>query len=223
MTVPEATLFRPISRAARTLPWLFLAAFALDAALLVVFLVRNREARAHADFVARTDSLTGIGNRRVTEEELARLLADCRRHCTSLGVLIIDVDHFKAVNDRHGHGGGDIVLREVVNRVAGCLRINDLVGRWGGEEFIVLLPNTGTVKMAIVAERIRSHVAADPIAVKHATAAVTVSVGAPTATAIDDTDGVVDRADAALYTAKKTDRDRYVGPDLLQPFLTTDQ
>jgi diguanylate cyclase (GGDEF)-like protein len=210
ITVPEHTLLHPISEADRMLPWIFLAAFALAGGALLLIFVRSREGRAHARIDARTDALTGIANRRATEESLHRLVADHKRHGVELGVLIIDIDHFKLVNDHLGHGGGDIVLCEVITRLSSCLRVNDQVGRWGGEEFVVLLPHTDAIGVALVAERIRLRVAEGPIGVKHASVAVTVSIGGAMTGTDDDIYTVVGRADDALYTAKETGRNRSI-------------
>lgn len=125
---------------------------------------------------------------------------------------MIDVDHFKAVNDRHGHDGGDVVLRDVVKRIAGCLRADDQVGRWGGEEFVVLLPGTDIAGTMIVAERIRASVSDGPVALKRGSASVTVSIGGAVTTSADDVDTVVTDADIALYRAKQEGRDRWVVP-----------
>lgn len=209
-TLPHTILFVSITTSDRTLPWLFLVAFALAGGSLLVMFIRHREGRAHANRDARTDALTGIANRRSVQESLNRLLADRRRHSTKEGVLMIDVDHFKGVNDQHGHDGGDAVLREVVARISSCLRANDQIGRWGGEEFVVLLPNTDFEGVSIVAERIRLRVAEHPIAIKRAGIDVTISIGAVLATTEDNIDTVILHADAALYTAKNTGRNRCV-------------
>ncbi len=212
LVVSRSTLFLPISASSRVLPWAFLSAFALAAGALLVLFVRNREARAFAARDARTDPLTGIANRRAIQESLARLIRDRRRHDPELGVLMIDVDHFKAVNDSYGHDGGDIVLRDVVKRIAACLRTEDQVGRWGGEEFIVLLPATDIAGTMVVAERIRAAVAGGAITLKKGSAEVTVSIGGAVTTSTHDVDTVVTDADIALYRAKQEGRDRWVVP-----------
>ena len=125
---------------------------------------------------------------------------------------MIDVDHFKAVNDSYGHDGGDIVLRDVVKRIAACLRTEDQVGRWGGEEFIVLLPATDIAGTMVVAERIRATVAGGAITLKKGSAEVTVSIGGAVTTSTHDVDTVVTDADIALYRAKQEGRDRWVVP-----------
>ncbi len=206
-TVPTSTLFRSISTSDRVLPWLFLAAFALAGGALILILIRSREGRVRAQSDARTDAMTGIANRRALQEALQRLLGDRRRHSKEQGVLMIDVDRFKAVNDEFGHDGGDVVLHEIVSRINRCLRANDQIGRWGGEEFVVLLPNTGVDGVAVVAERIRTAVAELPIAINRINRIeVTVSIGAAMATTEDDIDSVIMHADDALYAAKHAGR-----------------
>lgn len=210
ITVPAAVIYGPISSDDRLLPWLFLAAFALAGGVLLAIFVRNRESKMHATLDARTDALTGIANRRSIEESLDRLVRDRRRNRKDLGVLMIDVDHFKAVNDRLGHNGGDIVLREVVERIRTCLRADDEIGRWGGEEFVVLLPDADIEGIGVVAERILANVGDLPMTMKRGSTIVTVSIGGTITSATDDPEVVVNRADLALYSAKDSGRDRYV-------------
>ena len=116
-------------------------------------------ARARLDVLATRDDLTGAYNRRqflvLTDREWAR----CRRYEMSAAMLMIDVDHFKRVNDLHGHLAGDLMLREIARTVSGTLRQPDLFGRFGGEEFIVFLPHTDTLGALDAAERIRDNVA----------------------------------------------------------------
>jgi diguanylate cyclase (GGDEF)-like protein len=209
MAVPESTLFHPISEADRTLPWVFLGAFALTGGMLLFILIRSREGRATARRDARTDPLTGIGNRRAIEESLHDIVNDRRRTHTVLGVLMVDIDHFKSVNDRLGHKGGDMVLREVTRHITACLRAEDRIGRWGGEEFVVLLPDSDLVGLRAVAERIRARVEQLPVAGERSMR-VTISVGAALASTTDDAESVVAHADAALYSAKESGRNRCV-------------
>jgi diguanylate cyclase (GGDEF)-like protein/PAS domain S-box-containing protein len=161
------------------------------------------------------DSLTGAANRShffdVAEVELARSLAGSR----PLSAIMLDVDHFKQVNDCFGHAGGDLVLRQLVTLCRTQLRGRDLLGRMGGEEFVILLPDTGLAEAVMVAERIRLTIAAElslPAAVGLAgdippMAAITVSLGCATLTAdIANVDMLLKQADQALYGAKRAGR-----------------
>ena len=122
-------------------------------------------------------------------------------------MAVVDIDNFKRVNDTFGHNAGDTVLREVARRIAGSARVEDVVGRWGGEEFIVILPHCGLDGAFVVSERIRQAVSATPVPFEAGIAIpVTVSIGC---TGGAD-DRVIERADAALYGAKKDGRNRIV-------------
>ena len=125
-------------------------------------------------------------------------------------MLVIDIDHFKSVNDEHGHDAGDAVLREVAGRMQDSVRLEDMVGRWGGEEFLVVLPNTADQGAAELAERLRQVVADTPCRLADGDEVqVTISVGCA-ASLIDDAGRLVRSADAAMYEAKQTGRNRVV-------------
>ena len=164
---------------------------------------------AELDRVSRTDALTGLHNRRHLEERLTEQTSLVKRHGGELGLLLIDVDRFKRVNDEHGHAAGDAVLRILAGRVREAIRMEDVPGRWGGEEFLVILPATGRDGAAGAGERVRRGVAADPFQLSTIELPVTVSVGA--ATGVEDGwEGLVRRADTALYAAKEAGRNRVV-------------
>jgi diguanylate cyclase (GGDEF)-like protein len=166
-----------------------------------------RTRNAELDHIARSDPLTGLANRRHLDEQLAVHAASAARHNHELSVAVIDIDNFKSVNDTYGHNAGDTVLREVARRLAETARVEDVVGRWGGEEFIVILPHCSVDDAAIVSERIRQAVGATPIQAEDGISIyVTVSVGC----AGGGVDRVIERADAALYAAKKGGRNRTV-------------
>jgi two-component system cell cycle response regulator len=146
-------------------------------------------------------------SRRHLDEQLASHAASAARHHYELSVAVVDIDRFKSVNDTHGHSAGDAVLQEVARRLAAAARVEDVVGRWGGEEFIVILPHCGVEGAAVVAERIREEVSATPVRWNGSVSIpVTVSVGC---TGGGD-DGLIERADAALYAAKKAGRNTTV-------------
>ena len=155
--------------------------------------------------LAQTDPLTGAFNRRHGRERLNAELARRERYGTVVSILLIDIDHFKSINDKHGHEAGDDALRAMVSRLGGLLRTIDLVIRWGGEEFLVILPETGAEGAAATAERLRQGIAADGAAPIR----LTVSIGVAEADC-GDPDNLLRRADAALYRAKAEGRDRIV-------------
>lgn len=157
------------------------------------------------DRVSRTDHLTGLHNRRHIEEHLRGLRSASRRHGHPLAVLVVDIDNFKDVNDTVGHAAGDEVLVEVARRLLSELRGEDLLGRWGGEEFIVLAPHTDVTAAAMLGERLRSAVGGAPVKSGRHDLDVTISVGA--AAGADDAD-LVAQADRLLYAAKAAGRDR---------------
>lgn len=155
---------------------------------------------------SRTDPLTGIPNRRYMEEELAMLASAARRHHTPLAALLVDIDYFKRVNDEHGHAAGDAVLRRVAEGLQRSVRAEDVVARWGGDEFLVLLPNTGIEAAVALAERLRTGVAAEADD-SEAAPRVTVSIGCA---ASFEPEGMtlIRAADAAMYRAKAEGRNR---------------
>lgn len=161
--------------------------------------------------LAYTDELTQLHNRRFLSGQLNALVAGSRRHQRALGVVLVDVDRFKTLNDEHGHEVGDLVLQDVARRMAARLREEDLLGRWGGEEFLVLLPDTEVEGARLAAEGLREAVAETPVGARGATIAVTVSAGVAGWTTDETPRQVLRRADAALYAAKADGRDRVVG------------
>ncbi|WP_372396869.1 PleD family two-component system response regulator [Azospirillum sp. HJ39] len=159
--------------------------------------------------MALTDSLTGVFNRRYVNAHLPRLLERAFDSHKPVSVLMFDIDHFKVVNDTYGHAIGDEVLREVSARSSRNLRTFDLVARLGGEEFIVILPDTDGEAALIVAERLRSRIADTPFAVSSGGGEinVTVSIGISVGGRLGDTaEGLIRRADEALYEAKRSGR-----------------
>jgi diguanylate cyclase (GGDEF)-like protein len=159
--------------------------------------------------LARIDPLTGVSNRLAIDEATTRLLERAIRQRQSLGVLMLDADHFKSVNDRFGHSSGDKVLRALASRIRATLRETDVIGRVGGEEFVVLSPAIDLPAALLLGERIRLMVESTPMLIDDNVLQLTVSVGVAV-TALAECDGakVLQRADKALYAAKRAGRNR---------------
>jgi len=168
-----------------------------------------RERNVELDRLSRTDSLTGLCNRRHLEQELTRLHKDSVRHGDPLCVLLLDLDRFKHINDSQGHAAGDQVLCVFADRLRGELRAGDIGGRWGGEEFLVILPRTDLDGALAVAERIRASTEARPVDAAGEQINVTVSGGCATGPA-DSVESVIRLADSSLYEAKLAGRNRIV-------------
>jgi two-component system, cell cycle response regulator len=160
---------------------------------------------------AMTDELTGLANRRHGAHALERAVALAVRHGHALALARIDVDRFKAINDTHGHQAGDEVLAEVARRLAGSVRGGDELARWGGDEFVAILPDTDKTGALRAAERLRSSVAEAPIDAAGRQLPVTISVGWAH-WAGDTPDDLLARADRALYRAKDAGRDAVYPP-----------
>ncbi len=175
------------------------------------YLIRRwQEYDAILERLSHTDSLTGLFNRRFFRGRCISELARARRAGTSVGILMVDVDHFKRVNDSLGHQAGDDVLRAVADALAATVRGEDVVARYGGEEFAVLLPETDVEGARRAAERFCQRLAARPIETVAGTVTVTATVGVVATTIADSTtiDELVSVADAALYRGKNAGRNR---------------
>jgi len=170
--------------------------------LTVLAELRNAQQRE------QLDPLTGIGNRRLIEESLRALTSAAPPAGGATGVIFLDIDHFKSINDRHGHMTGDRVIREVALTIAGELRSSDVVGRWGGEEFVVISPGSSPESIVALGERIRGLVAATPIPAREQTIEVTVSLGATVVRWPESAAELVDRADRLMYASKHHGRNR---------------
>lgn len=177
------------------------------------FLLLHKERSEEiAQKLALTDPLTGAFNRRTFLELCEKEIARTRRAKGSLSLIMLDLDHFKQINDRNGHLAGDEVLKGIVGVVLTCLRKEDLLVRYGGEEFCILLPNVAIDRAAAMAERIREAAQQAHFSYNGRALPVTISIGVSTLSA-EGTEGVdrlVNRADEALYAAKKAGRNRVV-------------
>jgi two-component system, cell cycle response regulator len=174
---------------------------------------RLQESYRRSLSLALTDELTGLYNRRYLFAHLDELIERVRRDGISVAVLLFDLDHFKRVNDTHGHAAGDDVLQELAARTVNSVRSVDLVARLGGEEFVVVMPETDLAIAAAVAERLRLAVAREPFVVRASgeKLPVTISIGVTAANGKEeDRDRILKRADDALYTAKTRGRDQVI-------------
>lgn len=160
--------------------------------------------------LSREDPLTGLLNRRTLMESLEEEIKRGLRYEHPLSILMMDLDHFKQINDQWGHPIGDEVLRNFAEKCRALMRENDRLGRFGGEEFVMVLPETGMSDAVLVAERIRDETKKMDIKTDYGREEIvaTVSIGVTTASGEDDIDKLIARADDALYEAKNTGRDR---------------
>ena len=187
-------------------------------ASIIAICLENVISNEMLKYIGLTDSLTGVYNRRYIDRRLIEEVGRARRQAYRISVMYIDIDHFKHVNDSVGHQGGDEVLREVAARIKAELRNSDAVGRFGGEEFVVLLIDAELDSATTVAQRIRASIANKKFALSSGTKmAVSVSIGVA---ALDDFErdrpietvaqALLAHADVALYRAKEAGRDRVV-------------
>ncbi|HQO65569.1 MAG TPA: GGDEF domain-containing protein, partial [Spirochaetales bacterium] len=172
---------------------------------ITLLTLRDRERLTR---LSTTDPLTGLYNRVTVRTALDRELGRLARYGSPLSVLMLDIDDFKTINDRFGHGEGDAVLKRLAGLMRTATRETDCVGRWGGEEFIVVLAGTPYEEAVRAAEKLRAAVAASDISDKRV---VTVSVGVAGAVPEDTQESVVSRADDAMYRAKRSGKNRVEG------------
>ena len=158
------------------------------------------------DALSRIDALTGIFNRRHLDEQLVEAGKTAARCQQSLAIFMLDIDHFKQVNDSHGHPAGDQVLQEFARRLKGTLRAGNVVGRWGGEEFLVIAPRTTQEEAMMLGERIRLSIADEPVDLGSVRLSITVSIGC--GVGLKPSAELVAQADAALYRSKAEGRNR---------------
>ena len=189
------------------------ASYVLAGVLLFVGLgdrmLQYKRERDAADMLARRDPLTEVYNRRALDERLDAAALEAGLQSQSLALLFADLDHFKRVNDEHGHDVGDECLREVARRIRGALRFGDVLGRYGGEEFVIGLPHTQAEEASAMGERIRKAISVQPIVCGGVEHRITVSIGvAVLHNGLEGFDEAIKRADRALYVSKRGGRDR---------------
>lgn len=168
-----------------------------------------RRRQVELEQAALVDPLTRVANRRFGQQALRSNLAEVKRLGRSLGVLLADVDHFKEVNDAHGHPAGDTALRTIAATMSGAVRVYDVVARWGGEEFLILCPGIEAPDLLRLADRLLALVHRSELRLDGgASLALSISLGLTVARADDTLESVIARADAALYRSKAEGRNR---------------
>ncbi len=166
------------------------------------------EAKKKLEVQSRIDPLTGVLNRRAILSQIGRELSRAKRENTQISISMLDLDHFKTINDTYGHLAGDTVLRECMHRAQSAVRQYDSVGRFGGEEFIVVLPGADEDNALVVAERIRLKINETAADVDGISIPFTISQGLATSNGSTNVDGIIAMADQALYRAKENGRNR---------------
>jgi diguanylate cyclase (GGDEF)-like protein len=174
----------------------------------LVYPLRNAMRYKSALDQAFKDPLTGAGNRIALNDALKREMELARRHSYELSLLMLDLDHFKAINDGFGHLVGDEVLKAVVGTIQDCIRQTDICFRYGGEEFVVLLNNANVANARLISERIRMGIEAYSLQTDNGPLQATISCGLAVLHADDDAHSLMDKADKALYKAKDTGRNK---------------
>jgi diguanylate cyclase (GGDEF)-like protein len=187
-------------------------------ALALAYRMRQyQRARRQAERLARTDTLTGLPNRRAFLEAAGSLWSTAHRSQRPLAAMMVDIDFFKAINDNHGHATGDRVLQAVSRLLAEICRGGDITARWGGEEFVILLPETNAAQAAQLAERLRTKIAALRLGSPRKPIRLSASFGIAERGAHESLDQLLHEADEWLYHAKESGRNRVAGPLALQP------
>jgi diguanylate cyclase (GGDEF)-like protein len=188
----------------------------------LVFPLRNAKLYQAALRSALKDELTDFGNKRALASSLHREAELAIRHQSPLSIIMLDIDHFKAINDNFGHLAGDSILRDLAATIKKCARQSDLCFRFGGEEFLLILDNTDSQQALMVAERIRKTVADFTYLYNGKIIPVTISIGSATFVQDETLDNFQSRADKALYAAKSQGRNRVVSSEISSSIQTVD-
>jgi diguanylate cyclase (GGDEF)-like protein len=176
----------------------------------LVYPLRNAVRYTEALAAAFRDPLTGAGNRVALDKTLEREVELAKRHNQPLSVLMLDIDHFKNVNDTYGHAMGDEVLKQVVKSITACIRQTDMCFRYGGEEFLIMLTSADNEGALRIAERIRRSIEEAVFSHEKGSLSITSSIGSATLYATDTMHSICERADGALYKAKNSGRNQVI-------------
>lgn len=187
-----------------------------DCISTLIYPIRNALRYREAIKSALTDSLTSAGNRVAFENSFQRELDLADRYKTPLSVLMVDLDHFKLVNDTYGHAAGDEVLKTVVQEIKQTTRCADMTFRFGGEEFVVLLNKTNEAGARIIAERLRAAIAGLSCVYDQTEIPITISIGCATLKEGEDKEQLLERADKSVYEAKAQGRNRVISAEVLE-------
>jgi len=224
MQVPLAPYFAKADRFFTVIAWSLLAVFVALYLVLWVLLRRLQhknqriaEQNRALDQLSRHDPLTGALNRYGFRIQIDELLHIVQRYREPLSLILLDIDFFKRINDRYGHQAGDALLVEVTRRIAGHQRAADVLCRWGGEEFMLALPNTALLRARSLAERLRLALETQPLLLGEQSVDVTASLGVTEYREGDTLDSLISRADQAMYSAKRAGRNRVEIQDISPP------
>ena len=204
---PDHILYNALFQQFVAAPTAYIVLLRFTVLLSEAFVTSRSESRQFEELALR-DELTGLPNRRATHRALDQALAHHDRAVLSAGVVLIDLDHFKAVNDNHGHHVGDAVLKHVARVLRQQTRRTDTIGRWGGEEFLLVLSGRSPINVGVVVERFRS--AIEAASLESPPLCITASLGAALAQPDEAIESLLRRADEALYEAKAMGRNRGV-------------
>ena len=214
MASPDSRLFASIGGWAKWLPWIVVALVAILGLVVLGLLLRSNAERVRLAALSRklaeaasTDALTGLANRRSLQGRLTQASAFASRYEEPLSVLMIDLDHFKQINDSYGHEAGDVVLVAVADAMRQVFRDSDIYGRWGGDEFLAVLPNTDAEGALDAGQRLCDHVREIDIAEYDLLEPITLSVGCTAAVGGAPND-LISQADNSLFEAKRAGRSR---------------
>ncbi len=177
---------------------------------ILIYPLRNAIQFKQAITLAHRDALTGVNNRTTFDDSLNREINLAHRHDRDFSLLIVDIDFFKKVNDTYGHQVGDDALKQVADTIKSSIRATDMLFRYGGEEFVVLIANTDSVKSYLIADRILKSVREIEMQVSEQTIDLTVSIGMASLNTQDTSDSIFKRADSAMYSAKNDGRDQII-------------
>ncbi len=176
----------------------------------LIYPLKNACLYQQAINMAHTDPLTQVQNRAAFNDAIQREYSLSKRNQQPLSLIFVDIDHFKHINDNHGHGCGDFALSSIAHWITDSIRGSDIVFRYGGEEFVILLSDTGLKEATLIAERIRQTIARHTLAYEMKTINLTASLGVSTLLGDESTDDLIARADQAMYQAKKQGRNQVV-------------
>jgi len=187
-----------------------LVCFVVTAIVILLTHISLKRYQTQVEMMATTDALTGLPNRRAFDIVVEVLFNESMRKKTQVGILVLDIDHFKLINDRFGHLAGDYVLSEVALIIKSCMRASDFICRWGGEEFLIVVKESDAHGVMLLAEKIRSTLSDKVIKYKNESIVLTASLGAAISESDETIEQIIERADNAMYEAKLAGRNQSI-------------